>query len=64
MRTMQRFCQGVPKEEMPLLTDDLKNHHYFETQVLEILNDVVMKEPGDGEVDLLGLKDVNIARFK
>ena len=64
MRTMQRFCQGVPKEDMPFLTDDPENHEYFETQVLEVINDVVMKDSGDEEVALLDFKDIKMARFR
>ena len=63
MRTMQRFCQGVPKEDLSFLTDDPENHEYFETKVLEVINDVVMKESVEEEVALLDLKDIKMAKF-
>ena len=64
MRTIQRFCQGVPKEDMPFLTDDPDNHEYFETQVLEVIHDVVMEESVDEEVALLDVKNVKMAKFR
>ena len=33
MRTIQRFCQGDPIEDIPFMTDDPENHEHFETQV-------------------------------
>ena len=65
MRTIQRFCEEkVSKEDMPFLTDDPKNYEYLETQVLEVINNVEMKESEEEEVVLLDKKDVKTAIFR
>ena len=64
MRTIQRFCQGVPKENMPFLTGNPQNRLFFETKVIDVIDNIVMKESDEEEVVLSDFNGIKRATFQ